>query len=70
MTTGCIKTRVADRGVAFITPDEGVPRVVVVQSSGLRAPLTLADLTIGQTVEFEVDQDAAGRHRAVDVRFY
>jgi cold shock CspA family protein len=67
MTTGTI-TRLTDRGFGFIQPDAPEPAPVVVRASGLRAPLTLDALAVGQAVEFEIAQDAAGRHQAVDVR--
>ena len=67
MTTGTI-TRLTDRGFGFIQPDASEPAPVVVRASGLRAPLTLDALAVGQAVEFEIAQDAAGRHQAVDVR--
>jgi cold shock CspA family protein len=69
MTTGTI-TRLTDRGFGFIQPSAHERAPVVVRHSGLRAPLTMDELEVGQSVEFEIAQDAAGRHQAVDVHVY
>ncbi len=58
MTTGTVKFFRADRGFGFITPDDG-GKDVFVHSSALEGS-DLDNLTEGQKVSFEVQQDTRG----------
>lgn len=65
MTTGTVKFFNSSRGFGFISPDDGTKDVFVhvsaVQSAGL------GDLTEGQKLSFEVQDDTRGP-KAVDLQ--
>jgi len=64
MVVGTVKWFKTDRGYGFIAPEQG--KDVFVHVSALEAS-GMQELTEGQRVEFEVEQDAKGL-RAVNVR--
>jgi len=64
MVVGTVKWFNTDRGYGFIAPEQG--KDVFVHVSALEAS-GMQELTEGQRVEFEVEQDAKGL-RAVNVR--
>ena len=58
MTTGTVKFFNAAKGFGFITPDDGSKDVYVHISEVERSDLS--DLTDGQKVSFEIQQDTRG----------
>jgi CspA family cold shock protein len=58
MTTGTVKFFNTTKGFGFITPDDGSKDVYVHISEVERSDLS--DLTDGQKVSFEVQQDTRG----------
>jgi CspA family cold shock protein len=64
MVVGTVKWFNTDRGYGFIAPEQG--KDVFVHVSALEAS-GMQELTEGQRVEFEVEQDAKGL-RAVNMR--
>ncbi len=65
MTTGTVKFFSTTKGFGFITPDDG-SKDVFVHSSALEGS-DLDDLTDGQKVSFDVQQDDRGP-KAVNVQ--
>lgn len=64
MAQGQVRKWIADRGFGFIRPDDGDADIFVHVTA---LPQGVTELQYGQRVEFVIEQDGAGRSRAVDV---